>query len=459
MAFVMLVEAVIVGAFGRRGNSAILAGAIVWAAVGFMLMELPVIYGYASGDSLVVPLALQGMLTGMSAVVLADFFSETIAARWMIASPRTIQHQRLRKYSFHAFVLVALLPAVLLSTGAVLIIGQRQEAEGGVRLRDSAQVLSGHIEAYLGTHAQAMEALAATIARVADSASERQLMLEQYAGVYSGFIAWRLADPDGDVHTLVPPLADTSDRLSVLDRKFFADAMRTHQTAISDVVMGQLTRVPMVFIATPWLAPDGAVAGVAYGVLNLSKFRQVIEGHQAIPDATIVILDQHNRVISASDRSSYVLEQDLSDSELVRASRDAPDGIYQYTPKAGNRPLPIEVVGVGTIAIADWKVFVAQPRLGMRLQSERYYAFTLALIALALGGAVLVARTVQRHRDPPARTTGHYRPQHFGDGDPHASRGHSVRAGGNRRPGRRHQPDAVAPGRLVSSGRADARRA
>jgi hypothetical protein len=33
LVFVMLVEAVIVGTFGRRGKSAILAGAIVWAGV------------------------------------------------------------------------------------------------------------------------------------------------------------------------------------------------------------------------------------------------------------------------------------------------------------------------------------------------------------------------------------------------------------------------------------------
>jgi len=159
----MLVEAAIVGAFERRGKSAILAGAIVWAADAVTLIAFPVIYGYTSGDPLVVPLALQRMITGMSAVVLADFFSETIAARWLVASQRTIHHQRLRKYSFHAFVLVALLPAVLLSTGAVLITGQRQVTEGGMRLRDSAQILSGHIEAYLSLHARAMEAMAATL--------------------------------------------------------------------------------------------------------------------------------------------------------------------------------------------------------------------------------------------------------------------------------------------------------
>ena len=89
------------------------------------------------------------------------------------SSQRPNQRRELRKYSFHAFVLVALLPAMLLSTGSVLIIGARQETEGRARLHDTARVLSDHIEAYLGTHVRAIEALAASAGRVADSPTER----------------------------------------------------------------------------------------------------------------------------------------------------------------------------------------------------------------------------------------------------------------------------------------------
>ena len=94
----------------------------------------------------------------------------------------------------------------------------------------------------------------------------------------------------------------------------------------------------MVFLAAPWLSPDGTVGGLAFGILDLSKFSQIVERHQTIPGATVVVLDQHNRAIYASDGSSYKTQQDLSDDELVRASQRAPDGIYQYTPKAGTGP-------------------------------------------------------------------------------------------------------------------------
>jgi two-component system sensor histidine kinase/response regulator len=47
---------------------------------------------------------------------------------------------------------------------------------------------------------------------------------------------------------------------------------------------------------------------------------------------------------------------------------------------------------VSAIAPLGWKVFVEQPLLTLRLQSTSYYAWTLGLMMLALGGAVLGAR-------------------------------------------------------------------
>ena len=44
------------------------------------------------------------------------------------------------------------------------------------------------------------------------------------------------------------------------------------------------------------------------------------------------------------------------------------------------------------MAPAGWKVFVEQPLINIRLQSTWYYAFTLGLMLLAFGGAVLGAR-------------------------------------------------------------------
>jgi signal transduction histidine kinase/FixJ family two-component response regulator len=392
MVAVLLVEAAIIGVFARRGQSRILAGALVWGVVALVFMRFPA-HGFAPGGLRISPIALQRMLSGMSAVVLAVFVSEMISARWATATQRLGQHRRLRAYSFQAFVLAALVPAVLLRTGAVLIIGTEQKAEGAERLRETARGLSEQLDEYLTTYTHAIEALAVTVGPIADNPDKRKQMLEQYAAVYSGFTALRLADPHGDVHTLVPPLLNTSDHLSIGDEKQFAETLRTGKATISDVVLGKINRVPMVFIEAPWLAPNGTVAGVVFGNLDLSKLRQVVERYQVILDATIVILDAHHRVIYASDRSPYKAQQDLSDDELVRAGESAAGDIYQYTPKAADRVLAVQVIGAGTVSLAGWRVLIGQPRLNMRLPTPGSYALTLALIVLAFGGVTLVARS------------------------------------------------------------------
>src|SRR6185369_5792404 len=100
------------------------------------------------------------------------------------------------------------------------------------------------------------------------------------------------------------------------------------------------------------------------------------------------------RVIYTSDRSPYTLRQDLSDDELVRASARRSESVFDYTPRGAGAGMATQAVGAGLVKLADWKVFVAQPRLSMRLQAPEYYALTLALIALALGGGILVARSL-----------------------------------------------------------------
>ena len=59
-------------------------------------------------------------------------------------------------------------------------------------------------------------------------------------------------------------------------------------------------------------------------------------------------------------------------------------------------------------------MFIEQPLLTLRLQSTGYYAFTLALMLLALGGAVLGARAFVERRHASTRGSRDHRAQHFG---------------------------------------------
>jgi two-component system sensor histidine kinase/response regulator len=66
--------------------------------------------------------------------------------------------------------------------------------------------------------------------------------------------------------------------------------------------------------------------------------------------------------------------------------------VFHYRRRVSGGDGPEQLVAVSAIATSGWRVFVEQPLLTLRLQSTGYYALTLALVALALAGAVLAAR-------------------------------------------------------------------
>ena len=66
-----------------------------------------------------------------------------------------------------------------------------------------------------------------------------------------------------------------------------------------------------------------------------------------------------------------------------------PNRVFTFRRASTGQP---QLAAMGTIPPLGWKVFIEQPLLTLRLQSTGYYAFTLALMLLALGGAVFGAR-------------------------------------------------------------------
>ncbi|MEP7307541.1 MAG: response regulator [Acidobacteriota bacterium] len=391
MMAVFVAEAWLIGTFAKKGRSSLAAGTLVWMSAALALMIFPGAFGFKDLQSMLVPLALQRALSGISAVVIADLVSVAISSRWPNIRAQS-ETRDLRTYSFHAFVLAAVAPALVLSTGTVLVVGARQMVEGGNRLRDSALVLSDHVDQYLGGHTRAIESLAATLSLLDDDPKQREQVLSEYVKIQTGFESLRIVSLQGDVTAAAPPLPELA-KLSVADRAFFTNAIRTRKSTISDVTLGRLRPVTIVAISAPLIAAPDRVNGVTYGVLDLAKFRQFVEQYQGSPETTVVILDHLNRVIYTSDHSPYALRQDLSDDELVRASARQSENVFDYTPRGAGAGKTSQAVGAGRVKLADWKVFVQQPRLTMRLQAPEYYVLTLALIALALGGGILVARS------------------------------------------------------------------
>src|SRR5437588_137686 len=100
------IEAVVVGAFARRGRSPLVGGVLVWAAIAATLVAVPSLYGVGYLRQSILPVAMQIVLSGLVAVVVADLIATGLSARRLVAQDVSRGQRHLRTYAFHAFVLV-----------------------------------------------------------------------------------------------------------------------------------------------------------------------------------------------------------------------------------------------------------------------------------------------------------------------------------------------------------------
>ena len=389
---IFALEALMVGAFARRGKPTLVAGALLWVVTAVTFALFPAGFGLGHLTSMVWPLALQQMLNGMVAVVIAELVAVAASARRLAGARPTTDRRHLRTSAFHAFVLVAVLPVLLLSAVNGQLFATKQENEGASRLHETVTALRDHIDEYLTTHTRAVQALAATSGHIADTVAARAELMSRYHDVYEGFITIFVAGLDGWVKEQIPPQPPGVEPTRILDRQYFIDALATRRLTISEVILGRRSHVPIVTIAVPVVTRHGSVVGVAGGSLDLSKFQRFLEEYQTLGDATVTILDKDDRVIYATASSGYTVLQSLAQDAIVKASPGAVNGVFRYSRETPQGGRATQLVAEAVVGPSGWKVFVEQPVLNMRLQSTGYYALTLTLIVMALGGAILGAR-------------------------------------------------------------------
>jgi signal transduction histidine kinase/CheY-like chemotaxis protein/HPt (histidine-containing phosphotransfer) domain-containing protein len=390
---VLPLEAIVLGAFARRSRSPLLGGFLVWTAVAATVIAVPGLYGFGYFRQTILPVALQLVVGGLVAVVVADLIA-TFAAKYLVEVDER-PARRLRGDAFHAFVLAATVPVLVLASVDTQLTSAKQEADGGARLHEAVSALNEHITAYVNDHEHAVKSLASALTTLSGDNGRQQKLLDQYHGVYPGFITLFVADRLGVVREIYPPR--DSDPPPVSDREYFIAAVQTRQMAVSDVILGRLSYVPIVTIAVPIFDGAGAVAGVAGGSLDLSKFERFVQNFRTLPDARITVVDQHARVIFTSGKTGFTALEALDQDDLLRASPQAVNGVYRYERRLETDSIEApRLAAVAVMAPTGWKVFVEQPLVNIRLQATGYYGFALALMLLAFGGAVLGARAFAR---------------------------------------------------------------
>jgi signal transduction histidine kinase/ActR/RegA family two-component response regulator len=385
-----IVEALIVGVAARRGHSPLLVGGLILFALGVVLGIAPELFGLPSAGANDWARAMQMLLNRMVALAIATLIAATVTrGLWQ---NRGSHPRRLRTYAFHGFVLVALSPVIILSAAIGQLLAGQQEAEGTSQLTAIATARRDRIQEFIESHVSIVETLASALSREGDLV-RRQTLIDSYPRFHSTFDHITIVDRRGMVLESTRDLpADSELRVrGVSDREYFKVATATKRTAISDVIASRIdVMTPTVVIAAPYFDQQGELAGVACGILSLEYFTRLVRQNGSMPDLTVTILDQRNRVIIASEETHRSGLDDLSADPALGSPGLVRAGVYGYArrPSGGRKDF---LAALADVPGTGWRVLVEIPVLGLRLQSTRYYALTLGLIALALAGTVLVA--------------------------------------------------------------------
>jgi signal transduction histidine kinase/DNA-binding response OmpR family regulator len=170
--------------------------------------------------------------------------------------------------------------------------------------------------------------------------------------------------------------------------------MQNGKPFISDVFRGRAFGAhPIIAISAPLTDKTGRRIGIVEGSLDLQKFGKIAYEFKRHQSASVIILDQHNRVIYSSQSNDFEQLQDITgDSMLVAANADSQETPFRYTQSLKDSSSPVRFLGAKQQTKQGWQIFARQPIKEIQSEIERYFIITVIGILLAIFCSALLAK-------------------------------------------------------------------
>jgi signal transduction histidine kinase/ActR/RegA family two-component response regulator len=324
------------------------------------------------------------------------------------AAPTSLERQPLRAHLVHGFLLVATVPMMLLNIVNGQMYANHQETEASQRLQEASTAIREDLQQYVTRHQQAVVSLSQAITNEGRLDPDTlNLRLEQSHSVYPGFQTLIIANVEGipiSVHPLrradgsavLSKPGTTHDETATLrDREYFLKTVETRSSQISDVFMGRAALQPVVSITAPLFTKAGDLFGIVAGSLKLSHFEQFNQNYRTLNSASILILDQRNRVIYSSRKGDHRTLESMDNSPLVKGSIEAGSrASFTLDHSDSKRRNARYLVSHSIWPAGNWRVLVEQPLSEIHLQTERYFMLTAAWLLGAILLSLAFARVI-----------------------------------------------------------------
>jgi signal transduction histidine kinase len=380
------VEAIVVGYCARRRIMPLLGNAAYWVMVGALLILSS---KYWTPPIPLLAVGIKNLLNGLLDMTLADLLTGSPKVVRFLGAGE-VSPQPLRAHLSRGFLLATAVPFLTLNVAIDWIHAHRLESEAGAHIQEAVSRSVGDVNDFIDKHRLGMLSLV----QIAERGSPAQIedsavWLDDFHRIYPEFRTVSIISPAGKVIGASPSRSTSGSSalgLDVSDREYFQGARATGKLFLSDVIPArQMGADAIVVMAVPVQNADGSLRAVLSGSLRCSRFTLLSASLTSLPSSEMVILDQHQRVIYATEGSPF--EPLQNGVPLLPPARDEHAGYFLL-----NRPILGRTIrGAAQVRLAStartdagWTVAISQPKAVVLVQSMDYYAVTACWVLLGL---------------------------------------------------------------------------
>lgn len=309
----------------------------------------------------------------------------------------------LRSSLIVGLTLIGTIPAVAL----ILLLTERSAnlriERMSDRLNETAGSVAHVIDQYIDKHVAGIASAASAISDANDLSNgtvTRTLLL--YHAVYSDFLTMLGANADGDIvaatDSMSGPLAPVAELAghNVADREYFIAPMANGKPYVSNPFRGRsLGSDPIVAISAALFDNEGKRIGIVEGSMNLSAFAAIDRERPHIDGAAMIIVDQANRVVYATEDAGLSALDSIAGSALVATAAANPEQTafnFEHVDADGSH----RYMGAYANTANGWRVLLRAPMKQVTMQMLGDYRIGVLLLFVACVISLLLARAIVR---------------------------------------------------------------
>lgn len=378
----------------KNRTNPVYLGILYWSSVGGVIAGLEVFlfsdFSLLTKYSVTIKYVINGFLNVLIGYLIAQYvISKTMRSRL------AINRQRISVLLTNQLFLILTISVLAISLFWLKAIEREKLLDYQQLMQVKANFIANELETYT-TSLQSALLVSALNNRNVSNASQIQKSLQHLKDNHPAMLTLLSTDSNGNVIATAPKNLlneiQVSGNTSVADRSYFYEVKEKQTPFISDVFRGRgFGNDPLIALSVP-LIGDAGFLGVIETSLNLELLRH-LDRKEISPKEGLIILDQNDNVIYASEELNYAFLQNLSELSFVKS---APD------PKKVQSDLSHGlIIQSSTSDSLNWKIITTLPRSVYDTGITVYLAITLTLLVLfILLGFVLVRWVVRIVSEP-----------------------------------------------------------